>query len=91
MSKLDRLLVEAMLFKDKTPPTKKTKTTLTIKDYIKFKKEFDELQKMIKEEQDKNKPKDKDTLTFWQKTVLLHIGALTYFATLALLFKLTFH
>lgn len=88
MSKLDKYLVEALLFKDKTPPMKKT-SGLTLKQYIKFKKEFDDLQKLMKEEEEK-KPK-KDDLTFWQKTILLHIGALGYFATLALLFKATFH
>lgn len=95
MSKLDTLLLEALFFnKDKTPPSKEKKSTgITLKQYIKFKKEFDELQKLMKEEEKKEKPKDdkKDGLTFWQKVVLLHIGALTYFATLALLFRLTFH
>lgn len=91
MSKLDKVLIEALLFKDK-PPIKKTKTAITLKDYIKFQKEFEDFQKLLKEAEDKKKPKDdKDKLTFWQKTVLLHIGALGYFATLALLFKLTFH
>lgn len=89
MSKLDRMLVEAVLFKDK-PPIKQKKSGVTLKEYIKFKKEFDEFQKMLKEEEDKKKPK-KDDLTFWQKTILLHICALGYFATLALLFKATFH
>jgi len=94
MSKLDKILVEALLFKDKPPTEKKSKKAITMKEYIKFKKEFDEFQKLLKEEADKNKPKDdkkKDELTFWQKTALLHIGALGYFATLALLFRLTFH
>lgn len=93
MSKLDRLLVEAMLFKDKPPTKEKSKKAITMKEYIKFKKEFDEFQKLLKDEAEKNKPKDdkKDKLTFWQKVVLTHIGALAYFATLALLFRLTFH
>ena len=93
MSKLDKILVEALLFKDKPPTEKKSKKAITMKEYIKFKKEFDEFQKLLKEEADKKKPKDdkKDTLTFWQKVVLMHIGVLGYFATLALLFRLTFH
>jgi hypothetical protein len=91
MSKLDSLLLEALLFKDKTPPSKKTKANISFKDYVKLHKEFKEFEKLMKEEEDKKKPKDGDKLTFWQKTVLLHIGALGYFATLALLFRLTFH
>lgn len=94
MSKLDTLLLEALLFKDKdkTPPSKKTKAGISFKDYVKLHKEFLEFQKMMKEEDDKKKPKDNpDKLTFWQKVVLMHIGALLYFSTLALLFRLTFH
>lgn len=89
MSKLDRYLAEALF--NKTPPVKTKKSGITLKEFIKLSKEFEEYQKYVKEKEDKNKPKDdKDKLTFWQKTVLLHIGALGYFATLALLFKLTF-
>jgi hypothetical protein len=91
MSKLDRYLAEA-LFLNKTPPPKQKKSGITLKEFIKLSKEFEEYQKYVKEKEDKNKPKDdKDKLTFWQKTVLLHIGALAYFGTLALLFRLTFH
>lgn len=93
MSKLDTLLLEALLFKDKdkTPPSKPKKASITFKDYVKLHKEFNEFQKLMKEEEDKKKPKNDDKLTFWQKVIVLHIGALGYFATLALLFRLTFH
>lgn len=94
MSKLDTILLEALLFKDKTPPSKekKTKASITLKDYIKLHKEFEEFQKMLKEQEDKKKPKDdkKDALTFWQKVVLVHLGAIAYLATLGLLFRLVF-
>ena len=88
MSKFDRYMAEALF--NKTPPVKK-KSGITLKEYIKLSKEFEEYQKYLKDKEDKNKPKNDDKLTFWQKTVLLHIGALVYFATLALLFRLTFH
>ena len=92
MSKLDTLLLEALLFKDKTPPSKPKKAGISFKDYVKLHKEFKEFEKMMKEEKDKEKPKDdKNELTFWQKTVILHVGSITYFATLALLFRLIFH
>lgn len=89
MSKLDRILAEA-IFKEHSPPPKKNKSGITLKEYIKLSKEFEEYQKYLADKKPKD-DKKKDELTFWQKTVLLHIGALAYFATLALLFRLTFH
>ncbi len=88
MSKFDRYMAEVLF--NKTPPPKPKKSGITLKEFIKLSKEFEEYQKYVKEKEDKNKPKNGD-LTFWQKTILLHIGALGYFATLALLFRLTFH
>lgn len=89
MSKFDRYMAEALF--NKTPPLKQKKSGITLKEFIKLSKEFEEYQKYVKEKEDKNKPKNPNELTFWQKTVLLHISALAYFATLALLFRLTFH
>lgn len=88
MSKLDRILAEAIFKEHSPPPTKKSKTGITLKEYIKLSKEFEEYQKYLADKKPKDTKKD---LTFWQKTVLLHIGALVYFATLGLLFRLTFH
>lgn len=90
MSKLDRIVAEALLFKDKPPPYKPAKEKKSrIEKMVR-----EEIEKVILAELKKKfepKKDDKNELTFWQKVILLHIGALVYMATLALLFKLTFH
>lgn len=91
MSKLDRIVAEALLFRDKPPTTKPVKEKKSrIEKMVR-----EEIEKVILAELKKKfePPKDdkkKDTLTFWQKVVLVHLGALAYLATLGLLFRLVF-
>lgn len=87
MKNLELLLLESLF--DKKSPARQPKKGVTLKEYIKFKKEFEEFQKTLKEEEKKNEPKDK--ITFWQKVLLLHVGSLAYFATLAIIVKTLLH
>lgn len=91
MSKLDRIVAEALLFKDKPPPIRPAKEKKSrIEKMVR-----EEIEKVIlaelKKKFEPKKDEKKETLTFWQKVVLIHLGGLVYFLTLILIGKILFH
>lgn len=98
MSKLDKILIEALLFKKDTPPNKKNNREMTVKQMIKlmkqlpeFKREFHDALKHLEDKKEEKKEKLSTIHKYMLWTLGAFLGVPTYIFVMGLLFNVLRH